>query len=387
MICFGKPKLNITENRAVLSATVDLDGRQETVWFSTEKEYAEYLTAERSDAFVVAFLTTAMRRGEDIKCEAPMTKRLYYQITTYLIPTMAAAMDIYQSIAIHASVVDAPLPCERAVGTGWTGGVDSMHTLMTHLNATEPSRKLTHLLVANVGTLESDHNTELLGFMANKARKNIAAETKLSVITIDSNIHLLQNENYLAVAAFRLPAAVLAVQKLFGVFLNSGAYEFNRLSFVKENSAYYELLPLTCFETDCTVFYSTGSHISRMQKLKELSDFPLAQKYLHPCIYAERENCGSCGKCIRTIGALYALGALDKFNKVFDTEKFYNNKNFYLLDILSKKNSQHYGEVIAEMKRRGIELPPEVVRQERVRRAAIMSAQRHSERLKNINKQ
>ena len=337
MITVGTLHTVEAENQVRLCAQVTMKERTQEVWFSVEPEFAPYLTDDRADAFVIAFLPAAMRLGADICCEAPVTKRLYYQLTTYLIPALAANIEGFHPISIHAPLTEKVLPCENAVGTGWTGGVDSMYTLMTHLNAAQPHRRLTHLLVANVGTLESDRNTELLQYMAQKARDGIARDQNLAVVAVDSNIQLLLDENYLSVAVFRLPAAVLALQKLFGAFLHSGAYEFSRFSFVKENSAYYELLPLSCFETDCTVFYSTGSHVSRIQKLKELSGFSPAMQYLHPCIYAQQDNCGKCGKCVRTMGALYALGTLDRFEQVFDLTDFYKHKDGHLASILAKK--------------------------------------------------
>lgn len=380
MITIGKPYIKHTDQKVQLCAPITICGNQTEAWFSVDEEYEQFLTEDRSDAFVVGFLTTAMRMGEDILCEAPITKRLYYQLTTYLIPTMASAMEIYHPITLHAEQTEVPLPCQKAVATGWTGGVDCMYTLMTHLQAEEPSRRLTHLLIANVGTLEGEHNTELLHHMIQKTKNGIAAQAGLKVVGIDSNLHLLQSENYLAVAAFRLPAAVLALQKLFGVFLNSAGYEFSRFAFNQENSAYYELLPLSCFETDCTVFYSTGGQTPRIKKLQELADFSYAQRYLHPCIYQDHDyNCGKCGKCIRTLGALYAIGKLESFGAVFDIEGFYQNKNEYLLDILSKGNSQHYGEVLNAMKQRGIEMPPEVLRLYRIRRAATAAAKKYLE--------
>ena len=377
MIKIGSVYRSQEKNRASLCASVTIREKEACVYFSVEQEYGSYLTDDRADAFVVGFLTTAMRLGEDIVCASPISRRLYYQLTNYLIPCMAANMEIYHPIAIHAPLTDAVLPCQKAVGTGWTGGVDCMYTLMTHLEAQEPSRRLTHLLIANVGTLESEDNPALLEIMAQKAKNGIAAEMGLQVISVDSNLQLLQDENYLAVAGFRLPAAVLALQKLFGVFLHSGAYEFSKFSFDPENSAYYELLALSCYETDTTVFYSTGSQISRIQKLRELSVYPPAQKYLHPCIYAHIENCGKCGKCVRTEAALYALGTLERFDKVFDVDAFYQKLNDHLVDVLMNGHKQHYGEVLDEMKRNGIPMPPEVLRTVRIRRYATMAAKKH----------
>lgn len=366
-LVIGKTYLRQEAERAFLCAPVTINGETREAFFSVEQEYARYLTPERSDAFVVGFMTTAMRMGWDMECHTPMTKRLHYQITNYLIPAMADNMEIYHPISIHAPVCDVRLPCEKAVGTGWTGGVDSMYTLMNHMGLENPGHRLTHLVIANNGALESEENQKLLAYMAEKARNGVAADLGLQVITIDSNLQLLQEENYLAVAAFRLPAVILAAQKLFGVFLNSAGYEFDKFSFVQENSAYYELLPLQCFETDCTAFYSANGAIPRIQKLEALSAFPLAHKYLHPCIYAMREdNCGSCGKCVRTQAALYALGTLEKFRAVFPVDHFMENKIQYLSQIVLKKDSQHYGEVLTQMQKNGIPIPPEAVRRAHV---------------------
>lgn len=361
-LIIGKTYLRQEAERTFLCAPITMEGKTQEAFFSVEQAYAQYLTPERSDAFVVGFLTTAMRMGWDMECHTPMTKRLHYQITNYLIPAMADNMEIYHRISIYASVSDEKLPCEKAVGTGWTGGVDSMYTLMNHIHLENPGHKLTHLVVANNGALESKENQKLLAYMVEKARKGIAAELGLQVIGIDSNLQLLQQENYLAVAAFRLPAVILAAQKLFGIFLNSAGYEFDKFSFAQENSAYYELLPLQCFETDCTSFYSANGAIPRIQKLEELSAFPLAHKYLHPCIYAKREgNCGDCGKCVRTQAALYALGTLEKFRAVFPVDNFMENKTQYLAQIVLKKDSQHYGEVLTQMHKNGIPITQEIL--------------------------
>ena len=380
VLTIGKTYLRQESDRVYLCAPITIGEQTREAFFSVEQEYAPYLTPERSDAFVVGFLTTAMRMGADIECHTPMTKRLHYQLTNYLIPPMADNMDIYHPISIHAPLSDECLPCEKAVGTGWTGGVDSMYTLMNHHRLENPGYRLTHLVVANSGALESDQNRQLLAYMVDKARKGIAAELGLKVIGIDSNLQLLQLENYLAVAAFRLPAVILAVQKLFGVFLNSAGYEFAKFSFVPENSAYYELLPLQCFETDCTAFYSANGSVPRIRKLEELSDFPLAHKYLHPCIYAKRDNCGKCGKCVRTQAALYALGTLDKFRAVFPVDAFYENKTHYLAQIVLNQNSQHYGEVLTQMQKNGIPISQEVLRRAHILRAAKQIATRMEEK-------
>ncbi len=377
-IRIGLPYLEQTSDGTRLCAPVLLRGQEQTMWFSVAPEYGEYLTDDRADAFVAGILTTAMRDGTDIVCEAPVTRRVLYQLGHYLIPMMAANMaDVFHPIKIHAEPTDAKLPCAGAVGTGWSGGADCMFTLMRGLNAEEHSRRLTHLLITSNGALEEEDNSAALRRLVEKAREGIGAETGLKVMGVDTNLQELQSEAFLAVAAFRHSAVTLALQKLFGAFLWSSAYEFARFSFDPNNAFYYELVIYSSFETDTTVLYSAGGAYSRVQKLQALSDYPLARKYLHPCIHIEGKNCGRCGKCVRTEAALYGLGTLDKFAEVFDVDAFERDKDWYFAQLLANGHSQHYGEALVLLRQRGIEPSPEAERMARSIRAAKTVAARN----------
>lgn len=381
-IRIGTPYKEEVPEGVRLCAPVAFDGKEQTVWFSVAPEYGDYLTAERADAFVAGIFTTAMRGGFDIVCSSPVTKRLLYQLTQYLIPMMASNMpDTFHTVKINADTADDYLPCEGAVGTGWSGGVDSMFTLMQSINAPEKSRRLTHLLIANNGALEDEDNSALLKRLVDKARSGIAADTGLKIIGVDTNLQDIQNEPFLAVAAFRHSAVTLALEKLFGAFLWSAAYEFSRFAFDPNNSFYYELVIYSAFETDNTVLYSAGGAYSRAQKLEMLSCYPLARKYLHPCIHVEGENCGRCGKCVRTEAALYGLGTLDKFSEVFDIKVFERDKDWYFAQLLANEKSQHYGEALMLLKQRGIEPSPEAQRLARTLKAAKNVAVRNKDLL------
>lgn len=379
-LCIGTPYLEKDGNAARVCAELRLRGRKEILWFSVDEAYEEYLVDDRADAFVVALLTTAMQDGTDIVCEAPVSRRLLYQLRHYLIPILAANLPGYQAIALCAEPADTRLSCAGAVATGWTGGVDSMFTLMKTLQAEEPGRRLTHLMIANNGALESRDNSELLKKLVQKAQNGVAAQQGLSVVGIESNIQELIREPFLAVAAYRQAAVILALQKLFKVYYSSAAYEFSRFSFDVNNCFYFELVLFHHFCTDCTAFYSAYGAYSRAQKLKELSDYPLALKQLHPCIDPlPQHNCGRCGKCVRTMAALYGLGTLERFSAVFDVEAFERNKDWYMAEILAHKESQHYGEALVLMKQRGIEPSAAARRMARTIRAAREVADKNGE--------
>lgn len=378
MIHIGKSYIQRVDGQFRLCAELELRGQKETLWFSVNETYGSYLVDDRADAFVVGLLTTAMKDGTDIVCEAPVSRRLLYQLRHYLIPILAANLPGYHAIELRAEPTDVKLPCAGAVATGWTGGVDSMYTLMRTIHAEEPSRRLTHLMIASNGALEAEDNSALLKQLVRKAETGVAAELGLSVVGIDSNIQKLVSEPFLAVAAYRHAAVILALQKLFSVYYSSAAYEFSRFSFDVNNCFYFELVLFDNFCTDCTRFYSAYGAYSRAQKLKELSEYSLAHRLLHPCVQAlPKRNCCRCGKCVRTMAALYGLGTLERFSDVFDVEAFQRDKDWYMANVLSHRESQHYGEALMLMKQRGIEPSPAAQRMARTMRAAERIAKRN----------
>lgn len=371
-IHIGRPYIKEMDNSVRLCADINICGDEKTAWFSVPREYGEYLTDDRGDAFVAGIFTTAMRNGADIISEAPVTRRVLYQLNHYLIPMMSSNMgDTFHAMKVRAEATDVRLSCAGAVATGWTGGVDCLFTLMKHIDSEEPSRRLTHLVITSDGCLEDKDNSALLKKLVEKAEAGIAKDTGLKILGIDTNLQDIQTEHFLSVSSFRHSAVALAMQKLFGVFLWSSGYEFARFAFSPVNCQYYELVIFSSFETDSTVLYSAGGAYSRTQKLQALSEYPLAHKYLHPCIDPlPADNCGKCGKCVRTIGILNGLGILDKFSEVFDIDDIRSHEDWYMAQLLANGNNQHCGEALFLLKQRGIEPSDSARRMARIIKAA-----------------
>lgn len=59
------------------------------LYFDFARKYEEYLCPERSDAFVMGLLSTAMENDCNIEFETPMTDRLFYQMNDDYLPMMA----------------------------------------------------------------------------------------------------------------------------------------------------------------------------------------------------------------------------------------------------------------------------------------------------------
>ncbi len=362
-----------------LCTPVELDSHKSILWFETEEKYEQYFVTDRADAQVAGLLTMAMERGQDIISELPVSRRLLYQLNDYLIPALATHIPKWKHIQIYADSIDDQLSCEGAVGTGWTGGVDCSYTLMKHYNILHRSRRLTHLLVTSNGAIQAADSSRTLEKMVEKA-KAFGEKNGLAVMGVNSNLQSFEEVNYLAVGAFRLPAVAMIFQKLFGIFYVSSDYDFSQFAFNGDASGYYQILPLAYYQTDCTVFYSSGGPVPRMQKLKELADFPLVHDTLHPCIYATRtHNCGRCGKCVRTVLGLYALGKLERFKGVFDTQDFYQNKEWYIRYAVAHKEMPHFREVLHYMKTYHID-EELIKRQEAMIRAVGKAIKRQSDK-------
>lgn len=344
-ICIKRPYIIEREERSFLYAEIIMSGTRQKLWFSVKPFYGEYLTEEVSDAFVAVLLMTAMREDMDIRCEGPLSRRFLHQMNHYLIPMMSGCMQEYHFITVYAEASDIVLKCAGAVGTGWTGGVDCMFTYMRHYKSVDERYQLTHLLIANNGTLEGK-TRDTLAKMTNKTETGFAAEVGLKVIDVDTNLQEMLSEAFTLVEPFRLGAVALALQKLFGVFLVSSSLDFAHFAFEPMLSSFYEMAIFNNFETGSTIVYPGGGAFSRVRKLNELSDFSLAQKYLHPCIYALRENCGKCEKCIKTETALYGLGKLERFSRVFNVGEFGRNKEWYYKNILLNKKSVDFADTM-----------------------------------------
>ena len=389
MILIEKPYIETLRDRVRLGARVHLPEKTEEIWFSVEPEYAQYITDDRADAFVVGLLPTAMRLGLDIRCEAPITKRLKYQIAQYVIPTLSGSSGTYHAICLDAPVTEAPLPSAGAVAVCFTGGVDSMYTLMKHMQPRDPAMQLIHLLVANVGSLEGDRTSDTLTLMTERFRSGIAADLGLKVIGLDSNIQQVCPETFLATCEFRLASAALVLQKLLRAVLIGAGVSISQFELDLQTNSFYAACLLPLLETDSTRFPSHGAERNRIQKLDALSDFPPAHRYLHPCIYVnQRKNCGTCGKCLRTLGGLYALGTLDRFEDVFDLADFRNRKEDYLARILVFGNDIFYAEILEALRQKGEVFSPQVRRKARILRAAqtLVSSGRCTKYIADIKK-
>ena len=362
MLTIGEIYCTQAQGQTRLCADLSLNGKGTTLWFGVEDAQAQYLCFQRSDAFVMALLPTAMRKGYDIVFQTPMSERLYYQLTQYLIPTVCDAGDLYHPVKLTGPLTAEHLSNLGGIGTGFSAGVDCLYTVMTH--GKDSPYPLTHLAVFNVGAFDgSEYRKFFQNACADAAE--YAKEQSLELVCLDSNIYEVLPEDFLEVCSYRNLAGALALQGLFRCYLLSSGIAFNKFYFNLRSGATYDLLAVHCAQTESMVFYSSGGQVHRHEKLKALANWEPAHRWLHPCFRnrLSRGNCGKCKKCIHTMTELYAQGVLDRFQPVFDVEEFYRTLPQNLGYLLTIQDQPFYQSALQLMKEKNIPIPPEAYKE------------------------
>lgn len=309
-----------------------------------------YLTPERSDAFVMGLLTTAMENGYNIEFTAPMSARLFFKIQNFYIPMIAKYNKKFgmKSIQLIGTVDDQIIVSEEAVATGCSAGVDSLYTVVKYgLDYEDRKHRLTHLVCASSGTLDNDQERIVATFRNVYGRvKCIAKETGLTAVGCYNNLHEFYKFPYKGfsnIYTTTYGAVAYALQHLISIYYQSSGDPIElftlNLGLAKgSDGSVFDTFTLPCMNTESISFYQTGLDLTRMEKEKYIADFPVAQEYLSVCgieycggnSSEEPCNCSRCRKCLRTMAYLYAVGKLDNFEKVFDVRAFKSNVNKWI---------------------------------------------------------
>lgn len=356
MIIIEQPEVVIIENKARLQTNIDIDGQKKHIWFDVDIKYREYLCYERSDAFVVALLSFAMREGHDIACVAPMGEDLYYQVTTYLIDAVYKGSKTLHKTKIIADVDSSKLPSANAVGTGISAGIDSFHSIAEHSDSKFKNHNITHLAFNNVGSHgEGERAQKLYKGRLNAARK-FAEEYNFELVETNSNIHDQIQQNHYLTHTYTSCFAIFCLQKLYSIYYYSSSHSFLEFS-LKDNDKYgpgaYELLILSMFSTNTLKIISEGGTVSRLEKTRKVVNYRPSFKYLNVCTDTI-DNCSKCEKCTRTLLALDAIGKLDEYKSVFDVEYYTKNKQKYFETLVMQnlKRKSDYIELYPYFKNR-----------------------------------
>lgn len=314
------------------------------LWYDFPPEFAENLVLENSDAFLVGLLLKAMKTGEDIRIKNKISSKLFYNITTYLIPALILSDNDFKDVKIIPDQLnDKNLNIHQATATGSSCGIDSTATIIQHLNL-KNAYALNYLTYLNAGSHGQWNGEIAQKTYANRLQRvrNFSSELNLPVIEISTNIGEILGNDFQKAHSLRNLSCILNLQKIFKTYYYASAYRFDFFKIDKNDTSSWDILITRFISTESLDFISSMSHLNRILRTKIVSEFDLSFRYLDVCTSPDLQgkiNCSQCDKCMRTQLNLEIFGKLDKFDPVFNLEKYYKFKKDFIGKVIATRKS------------------------------------------------
>lgn len=330
-------KLENENGQVKVSVSIESDSLKFTdLWFSVEDQYKEYVTSDRYDPFLVGLVYSAMMYGEDIEIKGKVSRKLLYNINN-VIPLLHSYSPETSVIKVEADEVTSDAYQGEGVGTGFSGGVDSFHTIYRHYELEkDPRYKLNSLVFLNVGA----HGYNGDEITATKFRKRydylkqFPEETGLEFIAVDSNLPDFLEWGHQKIHSISGAAGVLFLQRRYHRYLYASAglrygeaiqyaHHYKNLDI----GGYSDPILLPLLSTESTELISDGLSCDRVEKTIEILNYEPVYRYLNVCVSGDdtHENCSTCSKCSRTLMTINSLGKLDEVSDLFDIKKYKNH--------------------------------------------------------------
>jgi hypothetical protein len=321
-----EPRITESGDEVSVEAAIDLDRSTSayptTLWFRFPARYREQVT-DRSDGFAATLLPLAMRLGEPLEVRGELSYRLAHGLRDWQHIQSTWKPDLFREVEMRfGRLVDArATSAPAAVGTAFSGGVDSFHALWTHLGTNEPypPYRISHCLMIN--GFDRDADLDGVGSFAALERiyAAMATELGLDLVAVRTNAMqflgpFIQKQSF---ASF-VTAPALVLGGLFARYYVPSSYKFTLLGLYPDGS-HPMLDHLLATETLATIH--DAGHLTRVAKTAAIAPWPATHDRLRVCFNATRvneatgvvENCCRCEKCLRTMTTLHLLGALETF--------------------------------------------------------------------------
>ncbi|MBG7609666.1 MAG: hypothetical protein IZT55_02245, partial [Anaerolineae bacterium] len=270
-----QPEIIRKDGHAFLWAKLEMDTKHDHfpdyVWYRVPERYASGLCLQ-SDAFLVVGLLAGMYYGEDIQVRGPVSPRLAYHLDEYqFLLQMRKPMEV-QTVNVkydHLHVInESPL----AVGTTFSGGVDSLYTTWSHLPANQPNHdyRVTHgIFIRGFDLLHSENeNYQNLFHRFRPVLQNIDIE----LIELDTNIFSIihQRLNFSYYYGPLIVSTGLSLSGMFKRFFVPSTWDYTTLSVNAHSS---DPLVDGFLSTDKMEIIHHGSTCKRVEKVERISDW------------------------------------------------------------------------------------------------------------------
>jgi hypothetical protein len=358
----GVPEVTVDGGEVTWSVAVSgLADAPDRLWFTLPADYADMVT-ERADPALIGLLVPAMRAGEPVTIDGPVTDELVFNLARgcqYVLDRVIAGLS---QVPIEATrTVPAGSPA-GGVATGFSAGVDSFAVLAEHLFAeVPPDLRLTHLTFFNVGSHGPGEGGRQVFRQRFKLLTPAVTEIGLPFIPVDSNLDDFYHfTTHLQTHSPRSLAAASLLQAGFGRYYLASSTAYDNVGvFRSDTCAFADAVMLPLLTTGQLRFISHGDQYTRVQKTVLAASIPLSHTSLNVCVNppASGGNCSRCFKCLRTELTLEIAGLLEEYGSVFDLDVYRQKKKVYVYDAAWDKGV-YPDEIRAFARERGFRLPP-----------------------------
>ena len=345
-----------------LSADVTFPDGTQTLWFECDKAHANGFTPEASDAFVVAALIVAMRRGLDIAVEGSMSSRLHYHLTTAYMELLSSLLPDTRVVDIEAKRLHRTIWRGSGAITGFSGGIDSFCTVLEHrAGQVQQEYEITHLLFNNVGSHgQSDHDDRVFADRFVRLESVARDRFALPLIAVDSNLDDFIGMDFQLTHTLRNVAVALLFHNFAAKYLYSSTVHFCDCSARPTyDIGYADAIGVPLLSTESMECISSGSRHTRFAKTKLVAANPASFATLDVCVMPPvggRTNCSTCWKCLRTELTLEVIGALPNYATAFDLDAYRRLRWIYLCEVLRSRQPL-LQEIRAGMQSHGYKVP------------------------------
>ena len=325
------------------------------LWYMVPTEHARHLSLH-SDAFLLPGLLAGMHFGEEIEVRGAVSPLLAYQLDEYQYLLNFRMPKAVRPVRIKYSHLEPLSAHPKAVGTAFSGGVDSIFALWRHTpgNQPIPGYRITHALFIMgfdiVRKKEAKYRHLLYEYT------NILKEIDIELIPIETNIvraiipRMTLNQFYGPILAGC--AHLFAV--LFKRFYISSSRDYFNFRIRMSSS---DPLADSLLSSDTLDLLHHGATHPRVEKIKEISDWQFAHKNLRVCTTSNLEgNCSRCEKCVRTMIPLFALDKMTQFSTFKKPIK--SNRDILLWARKFDPSNNYFPEMIPFIKQHKKELLP-----------------------------
>jgi hypothetical protein len=304
------------EGRAELRGTVEGGALREPfrLHFQVSTDVAARIPAHNGDPFLAAALLPAMKSGEPLEIDAPVSPRL--------LRSLEQIQAIYRAWGSRLCEVEVRAPTRAQpdvpsgvgdVGLFFSLGVDSFYTLVADATKQERTGEgIRHLILVD-GFDRARRDAGVLELTRANTERVAAAFDKHALV-VSTNVWDL-SRRFVPWSVLGHGAALagvgLALQGAIRRVLISSSFGYARM--VPWGS--HPLLdPL--WSTEALSVVHTGCETRRLDKLRAIAPLPIVRETLRVCTdmrnRADRSkyNCGRCDKCLRTAIGLHVVGAL-----------------------------------------------------------------------------